>query len=139
MPTTKSISNEDILELLQESMQIASENFVKIEARFDQQDERMHTMQTEISETKQDVTELRQDVTELRLATGKLQEQTASTANEIKAIHSDINEILHRLDALEAELRLVNVNPRNLQTTLQDMLDKIKLIADKQGIKKLEF
>ena len=68
------------------------------------------------------------------LEVGKLHEKADRTSNEITALHADISEILHRLDALEAGIGLSKVDPDHLQNTLQDMLDKIKLIADGRGV-----
>lgn len=104
----KPVTNEDILELLQESMQISSEQFTRIDQRFtgidqrftsiDQRfekiDERFDNIEGELRVMNSTLSSHGQDLTELK-------EGVRRISNEQRAQVSDISNILDRLDELE--------------------------------------
>jgi uncharacterized coiled-coil DUF342 family protein len=146
MPT-KSVSNEDILELLQESMQMTSEGLGKLDRRIDETNERIDETNGRIDETNEridgihgEVNSMRHEITDLKKATyrleldsGKHQELLAGVQNEIVAMHVDIKEILDELAAIQAQLLSGN-KPANLETTLRRINHQVQTIAKKEGI-----
>lgn len=113
MPT-KSVTNEDILELLQESMQMTSEGFDRLEKRID--------------EVASGVRRLDRQYTELKEIVDKI-------ASEQKAQANDIKEILDRLLAIEKRLpNITETELREMQDKLQAVVDWAQTIAKKEGI-----
>lgn len=134
MTAKKLVTNEDILELLQESMQISSDGFEQVNNHLEDNDERLDAMQAEINSSKHEIGDLKKSSYRQELEVGKLHGKADLISGEIKAIHTDINEILHRLVDLESEKQESISNTVDIQTALQNMLDKIKIIAEKQGV-----
>ncbi|HTE58007.1 MAG TPA: hypothetical protein VK694_04650 [Verrucomicrobiae bacterium] len=132
MPT-KSVANEDILELLQESMQMTSEGLGKLDRRIDETNERMDGLHTEMNSVRHDTSDLKKSIYRLEIESSKHQEQLTTVQNEIVAIHVDTKEILDELAAVQTQL-LSGGKPANLETTLRSIVHQVQTIAKKEGI-----
>jgi len=85
MPTTKSVSNEDILELLQESMQMTSDGFLRLEGQMDGIEKRLTNLEGQ-----------------MRQVNARLKSIEAT----LEMHDNDIKEILTLLEALDKRVTL---------------------------------
>lgn len=138
----KPVTNDDILELLQESMQMTSDGFIrldnrmgKLEDRMDGLDGRMDGLETRMGNIEGNVGSLVNRIAGLERQYTKLKITVDHIANEQKAQTNDIKEILDRL--LEIEKRLPNITEielREMQNKLQAIVNWAQAIAKKEGI-----
>jgi septal ring factor EnvC (AmiA/AmiB activator) len=114
MPT-KSVSNEDILELLQESIQMTAEHFDRLEKRID--------------EVATGVNKLERQYNELKKAVDAL-------TGEQRAQKNDIKDILDRLLVIEKRLPDISeLEMREMQAKLQSLIDWAIRVAEVNKIK----
>lgn len=111
---TKTVSNEDILELLQESMQMTAERFGHLERRFDSRfdglEKRIDNLEAEMRKTNQRLSKI-----EARLDMHE----------------SDIKEILVLLGALEKRVTLTEKERELAAETLSNVVTWAQAVAKK--------
>ncbi len=145
----KPVTNDDILELLQESKQMTSDGFIRLDnrmgkledrmdgldVRMDGLDGRMDGLETRMGNIEGNVGSLVNRIAGLERQYTELKITVDHIANEQKAQTNDIKEILDRL--LEIEKRLPNITEielREMQNKLQAIVNWAQAIAKKEGI-----
>lgn len=112
--TQQTVTNEDILENLQDLMQMTSDGFERLETRMEKMEHRQDQLERQYNELK-------------RIVEG--------IANEQKAQSNDIKEILDRLLAIEKRLpHITEAELREMQDKLEKVVKWAQTIANKEGI-----
>jgi tetrahydromethanopterin S-methyltransferase subunit G len=119
MPT-KSVSNEDILELLQESMQMTADGFDRLEKRMDNLEGRMGGVEGGISAPEEQMRQVN-----MRLD---------SIEKTLKMHDDDIKEILKLLDVLVERVSLTERERELAALTLGNIVDWAQKASKKLGI-----
>jgi hypothetical protein len=127
MPT-KSVSNEDILELLQESMQMTSDNFDRQQAWNEKQQAWNEKFIGELKDIKSTLSQHGSELTELKAGIKRI-------ANEQKAQVNDISDILDRIQALqEKHPDISESEKKEIQMLLQELHNWASLASKNLGI-----
>lgn len=153
--TTKAVSNEEILksvqdvtqsvqdvaqsvqdvaQSLQDFMQMTSESLDRLDRNMENVVERLDGVEGEVRALKGEVHDLKQVSYRHELQIAELAKLTQSTYDEQLNMHIDINEILHRIIALEKRPKLTKAELHELQKKLQHLINWAKAVAQKEGI-----
>lgn len=138
MASSKSVSNEDLLELLQESMQMTSDGFVRLdkrmegiedrmgglEGRMDNLEGHMDNLEGRMGGVESGLTLLTSRVASLEAQVTELKKTVDKVAGEQKAQANDIKDILDRLVELEKlSPNITDIEVKEMQAKLQALLD----------------
>jgi chromosome segregation ATPase len=119
MPT-KSVSNEDILELLQESMQMTSDGFIRLEGRMDRLEGRMDGLEGGLISLED----------QMRQVNARLKSIEAT----LQMHDNDIKEILVLLEALEKRVTLTEKERELAAETLGSIVKWARELSKKMDV-----
>jgi hypothetical protein len=135
------VTNEALLEIMQDLMQITSDGFARLENRVGRVEGRVGGVEEHVSGVEDRLGRFEGELKELRNASyrhevelGKQTRLIESAREETNNVHIDINEILHRIMALEQKASLDKVERAEAQQRLQRLVDWAKLAANQIGV-----
>lgn len=131
----KNVSNEDILESLQDLMQMTSDGFEQLNGRADKLEGRMDGLESRMDRLEDRMESLESRMAHLEHQYAELKTVVDAIAGEQQAQGNDIKDILDRLLAIEKRLpNITELELREMQTKLQQVVDWAKQIAAKEHI-----
>jgi chromosome segregation ATPase len=125
MSTAQQTTNEDLLEVMQDLMQMTSEGFAQTNARLDEHGKILAEHGRQLTSLNADVKELKADVRQIKLDIAKLKVTVKELSDKHAAYISDISDILDRIVALEKQSRLSQSEIEELRRLLQIAADWI--------------
>jgi septal ring factor EnvC (AmiA/AmiB activator) len=148
MSSSRTVTNEDILAVLSnlvrevhdvaenqhDIMQMMSEGLDKLDIQLEGVKERLDGNEGGTRELKGDVRELKTASYRHEAELGKQTRLIESTRDEVSVIHVDLNEILHRIAALERKEKLNDKEKAEAQVKLQQVIDWAKVAAKQIGV-----
>jgi chromosome segregation ATPase len=155
MVKQNSVTNEEILTVLKnlalevgdvaqnvrDFMQMTSDRFDKVDERFEKIDEQFGRLEGQAGGVEGRLGNVEGELKELKNASyrhevelGKQTRLIESVRQEISDVHIDINEILHRIHALEQKAKLDRAERAEAQLKLQSLIDWTKLAAKQIGV-----
>ncbi len=127
MANQKTVTNEELMEIMRDMMQMTSDKFDQVDKRFDQVD-------VQVSNLTGEVKELRNASYRHEVELGKQTRLIESARDEVSNIHVDLNEIIHRITELERKDKLNGKERAEAQTKLQQLIDWAKLASKQIGV-----
>lgn len=129
MASQKSVTNEELMEIMRDMMQMTSEGLGRVDHQLEEIRERLDGNEGETRELKIETLEVKRASYRQELRLGELAKIVENTHDEQLNMHGDINEILHRLITLEQKGKLNKAERLEAQQKLQGLIDWAKLAA----------
>lgn len=142
MSDKKQVTNEqilrevqDIAQNLRDFMQMTSDRFDTVDERFEKVDERFDHLEGRMDNSEGELKELRSASYRHETELGKQTRLIEAAREEIHDLHSDLAEVLQRLQAIEQRLPTVTeAEVRKLQAEMQAAIDWIAKVSKVNNI-----
>ncbi|HEX9153472.1 MAG TPA: hypothetical protein VF809_01500 [Candidatus Saccharimonadales bacterium] len=123
MATIKTVTNEDLLDIMQDLMQITSNGFDRLDQRMDRMESRMDSLESRICSIEQRLSAIEATLREHGLRIAKLEEIVSRLEEKHTAYISDISEILDRIVVLESR------RPDITKAEFQELREQIQALS----------
>jgi chromosome segregation ATPase len=146
--TDKEVTNQEILTLLQEFMQMTSDNFERLENRMGSMEDRMGSMEDRMGSMENRMDGIEGQLQKLWLELNQIksmlhqhgiqlndiQERLERLEGEQKAQGNDIKDVWHRIAELEKKTDLNVAEQKELKQKLEMVIAWAKLVAEQVNI-----